>query len=50
MTKAAEEVLEGTYEYVEDFDKSTRDIMQECARIRNNIPTKSVNIVLRRKE
>ena len=29
VTKAAKEVLEGTYEYVDDFDKSTRDIMQE---------------------
>ena len=38
VTKAAEEVLEGTYKYVEDFDKSTRDIMKECARIRSKIP------------
>ena len=27
LTKAAKEVLEGTYEYADDFDKSTRDIM-----------------------
>merc|ERR1711966_137539 len=40
----------GTYEYAEDFDESTRDIMQECARIKNNIPTNSVNTVIRKKE
>ena len=50
MIKAAEEVLEGTYKYTQDFDKSTRDIMQECARIRSNIPANSVNTVIRRKE
>ena len=50
MTKAAEEVLEGMYEYTDNLDESTRDIMQECARIRSNIPENAVNTVLRRKE
>jgi len=50
VTGAAERVLGGTYEYAEDFDESTRDIMQECARIRSNIPANSVNTVIRKKE
>ena len=50
MIKAAKEVLEGMYEYTDDFDESTRDIMQECARIRSNLPENSVNTVLGRKE
>ena len=49
-TKAAEEVLEGTYKYPDNFDESTRNIMQECARIRSNLPENSVNTVLGRKE
>merc|ERR1711966_529032 len=40
----------GTYEYTEDFDESTRDIMQACAMIRSNIPANSVNTVIRKKE
>ena len=48
VTKAAKEVLEGTCEYVANFDEPTRDIMQECTRTRRKIPKNSVNTVLGR--
>ena len=37
LTKAAEEVYEGTYEYPDNFNESTRYSMQECTSIRSNI-------------
>ena len=50
VTKAMGEVLEGKYAYPEDFDKLTKDIMQECARIRSEIAESPTNTVIRRKE
>ena len=49
VTKAAKEVLSGKYHYPEDFDESTKEIMQECARVRSDIPERSVNTLIRMK-
>ena len=49
VTKVAKGVLNGTYSYPVYVDKNTKEIMQECARIRNEIPERSVNTVVRRK-
>ena len=38
VSKSAKEVLDGTYEYAIDFDPSTKELMQECAKIRQIIP------------
>ena len=49
-TKYTKEILNGTYAYPSNFDQVTKDIRQECARIRSDIPERSVNTVIRRKE
>ena len=47
-TPAASRVLDGTYNYTEDFDPPTKELLDECARVRNIIPAWSVNINLNR--
>ena len=42
-TEVAKSVLEGTYEYPADFDPATRELIEECARIRQKIPPNSVS-------
>jgi len=39
----ANEILEGTYEYPEDFDQATREICQECHLLRQAIPKDSLD-------
>ena len=46
-TLAARQVLEGTYVYSEDFDESTKEILEECARVRSVIPAGSVKTNLK---
>jgi hypothetical protein len=41
-------ILAGTYEYPDDFDEATKEILQECARIRMTIPKDSVNTTITR--
>ena len=43
VSKSAKEVLDGTYEYAIDFDQSTKELIQECERIRQIIPPQSVD-------
>ena len=33
-TPAASQVLDGTYNYTEDFDPPTKELLKECARVR----------------
>ena len=47
-TPAARRVLNGTYNYTEDFDLPTKELLKECARVRTIIPARSVNINLKR--
>ena len=42
QTQTAREVLAGTYVYPPDFDEATRELCEECARIRLRIPPCSV--------
>jgi hypothetical protein len=41
-------ILDGIYEYPDDFDKATKELCQECAIIRQSIPQKSINIKITR--
>ena len=37
-TPAARQVLDGTYDYTEDFGPPTKELLDECARVRTIIP------------
>jgi hypothetical protein len=41
-------ILDGTYEYPDDFDEATKELCQECAIIRQSIPKDSINIKITR--
>ena len=41
-------MLDGTYKYTKDFDPPTKELLDECARVRTIIPARSVNINLKR--
>ena len=41
-------MLDGTYNYTEDFDPPTKELLDECAQVRTIIPDWSVNINLKR--
>jgi hypothetical protein len=43
ITRTAHAILAGTYVYPPDFDQATREICEECARIRVMIPRDSLN-------
>ena len=43
-TRVAVDILEGRYEFPENFDQATRELCKECALICKNIPTNSVKI------
>ena len=47
-TPAARQLLDGTYNYTEDFDPPTKELLNECARVITIIPAWSVNINLKR--
>ena len=36
-------MLNGTHTYPDDFDKATKELCEECARIRINVPKDSVS-------
>ena len=42
VSPVAQAVLEGTYQFPADFNKATRELCKECARIRLNIPKNSI--------
>jgi hypothetical protein len=43
ICQTSHDILEGTYAFPLNFDKATREILQECAAIRLQIPKSSVN-------
>ena len=43
ICQTSQKILDGTYEYPEDFDLGTREILEECARIRLKIPSNLVS-------
>ena len=40
---SAKKVLDNTYEFRQEFDQSTKELLQECARFRQIVPENSVN-------
>ncbi len=42
VSPIAKMILDGTFEYPPDLDKATKEILQECARIRLLVPKDSV--------
>jgi len=44
VTRVAVDILEGRYEFPENFDQATRELCEECALIRKIIPKNSVKI------
>jgi hypothetical protein len=45
-TVTAERILNGSYDYPDDFDQATREICEECAKIRLKIPKDSMNLTI----
>jgi hypothetical protein len=43
FSPVAKSVLDGTYDFPPDFDPATRELVEECARIRQQIPANSVS-------
>ncbi len=43
-SSTARRILDGTYDYPENFNEATKDLCRECARIRQIVPKDSVNI------
>ena len=43
FSPVAKSVLDGTYDFPPDFDPATRELVEECARIRQQIPPNSVS-------
>jgi hypothetical protein len=50
VTKTARAILNSTYEYPPDFDQATKEICEECARIRTMIPKDSLDTVLTKED
>ena len=50
ICQTSQEILDGPYEYLEDFDLATREILEECVRIRLKIPTGSVSTLISKED
>ena len=50
FSPTAKKILEGRYEYPEGFDLATRELLEECARILQKVPKRSVATIIRRQE
>ena len=48
-TEAGRKVLRGSYFYEEEFDESTKELLEEITRIASVIPARSVNTKFTRK-
>ena len=42
-TLAGDEILDGIYDYSADFHPATKELLEECARIRAQVPENSVS-------
>jgi hypothetical protein len=49
-TRVAADILEGRYEFPENFDQATRELCEECALIRKIIPKNSVKIKMSKED
>ena len=45
-TETARAILAGTFNYPENFDQATKELCQECTRLRELIPENSINTVI----
>ena len=43
-TVTAKRILNGTFDYPDNFDRATKEICEECARIRLKVPKNSINL------
>ena len=50
FSPTARKILAGRYDYPEGFDPATRELLEECARIRQTVPKRSVATIIRRQE
>jgi len=50
VTRTAQRILNGTYAYPPDFDQATREICEECAKIRAMIPQDSMNTIITKED
>jgi hypothetical protein len=50
ICQTSHEILEGTYIYPPDFDQATKEILQECAAIRLQIPKSLVNSIITKED
>jgi hypothetical protein len=50
ICQTSQDMLDGTYEYPEDFDLATREILEEFARIRLKIPTDLVSNLITKED
>jgi hypothetical protein len=46
----SQKILDGTYDYPQDYDKATKEILQECALIRLKIPPSSFDTLITKKD
>jgi hypothetical protein len=46
VTITAQQILEGTYNYPKEFDQATKEICQECIRIRLMVPKDWLNLAI----
>ena len=46
VSPVAQAILEGTYQYPVDFDQATKELCEECARIRTVIPKNSIRTII----
>jgi hypothetical protein len=45
-TETARAILAGTFNYPKNFDQATKELCQECTRMREIIPENSINTVI----
>ncbi len=50
VTRTAQQILQGTYNFPSDFDQATREICEECTRIRAIIPRDSMNTLITKED
>jgi hypothetical protein len=50
ITRTAMAILNETYKFPPDFDQATKEICEECARIREMIPINSMDIIITKEQ
>ncbi len=50
ICNTSQKILDGMYDYPQDFDEATKEILQECALIRLKIPPSSLNTLITKED